>query len=222
MKKLRSVLYLFLTLILFCCKNEEKKESTNSEIKSEKKQVIQSSKEDILDTYVPVIQNNILLEPGDSYSSKHLLKDSENNFDLTDNNIRVVIPNSRSKMKILDVFNISNYNTTPNLNAIVIHISDSTSDITNDTVTHKLIADIKISKINGLSTDHLRDGKLKVFIINEDILDNKEKAAFAICAKQEIQYSHLECNLDNGQLYEKDVQVPFKPREQEGDIITGG
>ena len=223
MKNLREVCYLFLTLVLICCKNEEKNESTNSEIKSEKKEKANSVQENKLDTSsVQIKQNNIVLETGDSYSIKYVLKETENNFDLSKDNIHVVIPNSSSNMKILDVFNVSDYNANRNLNAIVIHISDLTSSTTNNTVTHKLIADIKIPSIADLSKDHLKDGNLKVFIINEDKLDKNEKAALEKCVTQETQYSHMECGLDSGILYEKDVQVPFRPREQEGDIITGG
>ena len=233
MKNLRNVCYLFLTLVLICCKNEEKNESTNSEIKSEKKEKANSVQENKLDTSsVQIKQNNIVLETGDSYSIKYVLKETENNFDLSKDNIHVVIPNSSSNMKILDVFNVSDYNANRNLNAIVIHISDLTSSTTNNTVTHKLIADIKIPSIAGLSKDHLKDGNLKVFILNEDVLDSIEKKVFMNCVKQEIGYSHKECNLFTGLLYEKDDDfinqkdddepILPRPREQEGDIITGG
>ena len=233
MKNLRKVCYLFLTLVLICCKNEEKNESTNSEIKSEKKEKANSVQENKLDTSsVQIKQNNIVLETGDSYSIKYVLKETENNFDLSKDNIHVVIPNSSSNMKILDVFNVSDYNANRNLNAIVIHISDLTSSTTNNTVTHKLIADIKIPSIADLSKDHLKDGNLKVFILNEDVLDSIEKKVFMNCVKQEIGYSHKECNLFTGLLYEKDDDfinqkdddepILPRPREQEGDIITGG
>lgn len=230
MKKISTLLIVSLSFIVFSCKGD-KKADFKSELELEPNEKSDEgysldSPDDLMPiAYIPKNQVNKPLEEGDSYNTKHLLKDDENNFKLANDNIHVVIPNSDEKMEILDVFNVSNYSDSKKLNAIVIHISNGTDEETNETVTHKLIADIKISKINGLSQDHLTDKSLKVFIINEEEIDINEKNSFKKCAQQESDYSHKECNLITSKLYEKDDKKSLaitKPREQEGDIITGG
>lgn len=224
MRKISFTLFLLTSLALFCCK-ENPKEEKNSENSMHPEESVNEKKEESIDalTYMPSYQENKPIEQGDKYPKKHVLNENENYFKIDDDIIHVVIPNSDSDMRIKNVFNVSDYNQKRNLNAIVIHISNGGTLDTNDTVTHKLISDLKISEIDGLSNQHLKDKQLKVYVINEDIIDEREKTTFTNCAKQELGYSHLECNLLTGKLYEQDKIKPLtKPREQEGDIIVGG
>jgi len=224
MRKISFTLFLLTSLTLFYCKDNPKEEK-NSENSMRPEESTNQAKEEGVNilTYIPTYQENKPIEEGDNYPKKHVLNENENYFKIDDDKIHVVIPNSDSDMRIKNVFNVSDYNQNRNLNAIVIHISNGETPDTNDTVTHKLVSDLKISEIDGLSNQHLKDKQLKVFVINEDIIDEGEKTTFKNCAKQELDYSHMECNLITGKLYEKDQIAPItKPREQEGDIITGG
>ncbi len=224
MRKISFALFLLTSLTLFCCKDnpKEEKNSENSMRPEESTNLAEEEGVNLL-TYVPAYQENKPIEQGDNYPKKHVLSENENYFKIDNDIIHVVIPNSDSDMKIKNVFNVSDYNQKRNLNAIVIHISNGRTLDTKDTVTHKLISDLKISEIDGLSNQHLKDKQLKVFVINEDFIDEGEKTTFTNCAKQELDYSHMECNLITGRLYEKDNIKPLtKPREQEGDIIIGG
>jgi hypothetical protein len=219
MKQNAILFFLSLSLSSLSCKSDIK-EVEKLEVQTETKEnpKVSGQKE----FYVPLTQENIKLVSGDSYKVKYLLKASENYFNLKGNNIHIVIPNSGENMRIQEVFNVSDYSLKKKFNAIVVNITNGSVAPTKDTVTHKLIADLELSKIRGLSIDHMKDGNLKVFIINEDILDDNERMSFVKCTTQETGYSHKECNLDTAVLYEKDDLKPFRPREQEGDIITGG
>jgi hypothetical protein len=222
MKKIPLLLFLVIAFTMLCCKGDKKETITsNTDIEESKKP--EESKEIEILSYVPKVQENIPIEENDNYPKKHVLKDSENYFKISDDNIHVVIPNSDEAMKIIDVFNVSDYNTTRNYNAIVIHMSNGSTNVTAEAVTHKVISNLKISKIKGLSKKNLEDGNLKVFIINEDIIDSNEKAAFKDCVKKETAYSHNKCKLPEEIMALDDKGDPiFKPREQEGDIITSG
>jgi hypothetical protein len=240
MKKLIMPFILLLLLFSISCKNktsenkvslsESQKEATtvspNQDNKLDSKSSTQTSQ-----SYKPDDQRNIKVEPGDRYERKHLLEESENSFNLKDEVINVVIPNSDEKMEIINVFNISNYKGDNDYNAIVIHINNDSDDTTDDKITHKLKASLKISKIIGLDMKKLKNGNLKVYIINEDIIDEEEIAYFKQCASMETKFSHLECDLRCGQLYESEEKMGAscnntvnntRPREQEGDIIVGG
>ena len=228
MKKNSTLLILSLCLTILSCKGDKKTDSISEPKTEEKEKSDDSSISDPSNdmksfAYVPTNQVNKPLEDGDSYEKKHVLKESENNFKITSDNIHVVIPNSDENMKILDVFNISDYNNKRNYNAIVIHLSNGLITSTSNIVSHKLIADLKISKITGFSKKYLKDGNLKVYIINEDVIDASEKSAFIECAKKETAYSHNKCTLPQEIMaLDANGNPVFKPREQEGDIITGG
>lgn len=216
MKKSISIFVIAGILIVFGCtekkdgnKNQEKNSSTTT--KEDKKQ--QDS------IYVPDAQKTEKINNNDRYNKKYKLKPAENNFNIANDNISVVIPVTDANMKIVEVFNVSDYTGQQKLNAIVIHLSNGSNVPTSDTITHKITSDLEISKIAGLSKTHLKDGKLKVYIINEDVLDEKERSAFITCASNETDYSEKTCDLETG---EPQKGEGFRPREQEGDIITGG
>ena len=189
----------------------------------------------IINNYKPRKQSNVPIEDTDNYRRKHILKDGksgENYFKIEDDLIRVVIPNSDEKMKIKEVFNVSDYSGNKDYNAIVINIWNGKTSRTKATVTHKIKADLKISKIQGLSKEKLKNGNLKVYILNEDIVDDEEKENLKKCASKEKDYGYMECDLRCGVLFESEddawgncdgqINPQFQPREQEGDIITGG
>ncbi len=168
--------------------------------------------------YTPENQQFDRVPDDNNYKRKYKLDASENYFKLTDDNIRIVIPIPDEKMKIIDVFNVTDSSKQKKINAIVVHLSNGSNKETDDTITHTLTSNLKISKIKGLSKEHLKDGKLKVYIINEDVLDEGERKMFIKCSSQETDYSEKTCNLDTGELEGEGL----RPNEQEGDIITGG
>lgn len=215
MKELMFIIGCIGALTLVGCKEKtttEKEEiptATNS---------IQKSSEKLKSFYVPKHQKTERVDDYSRYPKKYKLHPDENNYKIDDDNIRVTIPVSDGKMKIMNVFNVSDYSNNKKFNAIVIHLSNGSNSGTSDTVTHKIISDLKISKITSLSASHLKEGKLKVYLINEDFLDADEINAFIKCASQEIGYTENTCDLNTG----KPQKTIILPREQEGDIITGG
>jgi hypothetical protein len=231
MKNLTTLLFLFLfTQLLFNCKTE-KKENATTEIKAgdSKEQTNTKTQDSALNTlaYIP-IQKRISIKKGNPKNyTKHLLKDNENSFKVDTDRIHVEIPISSKNLKIIEVFNVSDYSKERKYNAIVIVLSDNTGSRSGKDVSHTIVSDLLISKIVGLNKDYLKqEGKLKVYIINDDSIGDKEKNVFKECAKQEKNYkSHMECNLVSSQLYEKDDDLKLddvrKPSEQEGDIIPG-
>lgn len=219
MKKSILLVHLFCLLLLVGCDFKKKKEDAKPSPSTT--ETPEKSADKISLSYMPGIQKNIKINSSDNYQKKYVLREDENRFNIQDNLIRVVIPNADPNMKIVEVFNVSKYNDgLPLINAIVIHLSNGLETPTSETVTHKILADLEISKISGLSKKNLEDGKLKVYIINDKELDSAEKAAFLECARQETDYSHKKCNLDTGSL--ETLKEVLMPRVQEGDIITGG
>lgn len=211
------VLFCVSTILLTGCK-EEASSSKNEKISLDTEVKVLKSSEKSRLLYKPQLQKTERVNDPSRYPKKYKLHPDENNFNIGEDNISVVIPVSDSKMTIKNVFNVSDYSNNKTFNAIVIHLSNGLSTVTPDSVSHKIISDLKISKISGLSANYLKEGKLKVYIINEDILDEDEKNAFIKCASQETDYSDLSCNIDTGDLEGESI----RPKEQEGDIITGG
>lgn len=243
MKKLIIPVLLIALAFSQSCKDKNtstEENSTNQEVaptpadESQKQEI--DSTTIILNNYKPRVQDNVPIEDTDSYSRKHILidgKSGENYFKIEEDLIRVVIPNSDKDMKIMNVFNVSDYSNNKDYNAIVINIWNGKKARTANTVTHKLKADLKISKIQGLSKEKLKSGNLKVYILNEDIVDDKEKDNLKKCASTEQIYGYKECDLVCGILFESQTDPNgvnckeknanlIQPREQEGDIITGG
>lgn len=200
--------------MLFACKDKSTSAKENNSTTSN----TQNNSENIQRNYIPEFQKIEDVITNHNYIRKYKLDASENYFKLTDDNIRIVIPIPDEKMKILDVFNVTDSSKQKKINAIVVHLSNGSTEETDNTITHTLTSDLKISKIKGLSKEHLKDGKLKVYIINEDVLDEGERKMFMKCASQETDYSEKFCDLDTGELNDEGI----RPREQEGDIITGG
>lgn len=240
MKKAAIPFFILLLLFSVSCKNKssqsqqpvtESQKETNTKSSSEIDTKKSGPSDAQMKAYKPKNQKNIKIRGDEGYLRKHVLKDSENSFNVNDNIIKVVIPNSDEKMEIIDVFNVSNYENNNQYNAIVIHMSNGSDDYTKDEVTHKLEATLFISKINGLKKEKLQNGNLKVYVINEDVIDDEERSYFKKCALMEEKFSHLECDLRCGELYESEEKIgaeckntvqTARPREQEGDIIIGG
>lgn len=252
MKKLIIPVLIIALAFSQSCKNNQTSTEENSTdleevaptpVDESQKQAVDSTTV-ILSKYEPENQRNIRVGKDNAYSRKHKLKGGENYFDTKEKKINVVIPNSVEDMKIIDVFNISDYSNDKSFNAIVINIYHGSPNRTNDTITHKLQAEIEIDKIEGLSIDKLKGSNLKVYIINDGDINDEIKEVFKKCASKETEYSYKECDLRCGELYEqcgesqdcsdwqdgnKDCTKQGKvnmlvPREQEGDIIppTGG
>lgn len=220
------ILTLLLVFIFISCKSDKKTETPQET--TIKENVATPDRQEETNTYKPIQKLNAV--NNSSNYTKHLLVDTENYYTVSEDKIHVEIPISDKEVEIIDVFNVSDYNQNGhNYNAIVLHLTNNKSTRTGNKVTHKIISDLKISKIKGLDKKMLSDKnhELKVYIINEDILDSDEKKAFIECVKDEADYtSHKECDLDKSILYEsnpKENKEDFiRPREQEGDIIIGG
>jgi hypothetical protein len=135
----------------------------------------------------------------------------ENYFNVKNDKIFVYIPITENKLYIEQVVNVSSNN----LNSIVIVLNGNQGDKTNGKpITGYIKSEILISKIKGLDIKKLeKHDSLKVFIIHDD--------AFK---KDDLKKYFIECVKNDGTIYTDNIckGIPKKPREQEGDIITGG
>ncbi len=179
--------------------------------------VTQKNSENHQGFYTPENQKIEPVNDRHGYQKKYKLKPDENHFTIAQNKIRVVIPVTLGNLKIQTIVNVSDYKNKI-FNAIIIHLTNGFTNGTPKDVSHRIIADLEIAKITGLSKENLKDGQLKVYIINTTNLDAHLINNFIECAATETAYNDSICVLSDEIAKSKDA----KPREQEGDIITGG
>jgi hypothetical protein len=133
-------------------------------------------------------------------------------FSIKEDRLTVFIPVTHNKLNIEDWINIS----TPDINAILIKISNNSYDSTKEKPITKVIEKVFSIKALGLDTIELsNDKKLKVIILNENSSDiSVQKNFYTKCLEGETDYIKKSCQLPRIK--------SIRPNEDGGDILTGG
>lgn len=236
----KSILLLFIPLFIGCCDEcEEELKAKGVEIKNLEGKILEkevaleqcnkiASKQYgivTLDPFKPK-QELIKMKPEEKkmYKRSHFKTSSidYNSFKTDDNEIYLKFPvhNPKDKkIEIVDVLNVSS----EKLNAIVVLLNGldgmKTLEIDAD---HFIKTTIKIDKVEGLSKSMMASHKnLKVYIFHDDAFYSDELINdFKACVKNDgNEYIENVCESFSPPKSKIDVT---RPREQGGDIITGG
>ncbi|MFC0605317.1 hypothetical protein [Winogradskyella pulchriflava] len=214
------------TLFFGCCDCEELKnekldcQKKNDEISKELKNanaVINESQYLDLLAY-PKLENGNIVQEFVALDKTNM--DIENirrydvfgDFSIKEDRLTVFIPVTDDKLKIEHYRDIS----TPDINALLIRISNSSDNDTKELPITKVIKkDFSIKSLNLDENELSKDKKIKIIILNENNSDISAHTAFYHnCLKTINKYSKSSCLMPKNDF--------IKPNEDGGDIITGG
>jgi hypothetical protein len=169
---IQHLLILLLTIFTYSClsKNENQKNTIVNDL-------------DCLNFYEPRQEVIAIDNNGTTQYSTFKLDLSENYLDFDNNKIHLEIPVSNKNQKIANIINISSYQTSEKINAIIIHLKSTNKEsISSSIATHKIISDIDINQIVCLNIDILKnEEKLKFFLIKTKFLTLKVIKNYQFC-----------------------------------------